>query len=348
MAGECHRDHQQRAEDGDAWHGVDLRHYERPHAHEARPSVHEQHGLALVETLVNEAVMDVAAVGVPDAGVPAQAPHDGRERVDDGHGGDHERHDDGGEAREARDGEQGHRPEGKAEREGARVSHEDGCRVEVEPEEAERRASHGNGERGGVEPARPDGEHEHGEARDGRDAGGKPVKAVDEVDDVGVGDEVDHGHRVGEPPQVDEPTGDEGVGDVPDDEASRHGDDGGERLAEELLARRERKAVVEQAGEEDDEKREDEQPVVDLEARRRDQDHGPAPEGCPQVLDDEGGDDAEEDGDAPHARDGLLVDPAGVGVVHGAAPHGNPARERRRCERDEEGCREKAQIWHQT
>ena len=52
-----------------------------------------------------------ATVGVADAHVPAQAANDGRERVDDGDGGNDERDDDGGEAGEARNGQQRDRAE---------------------------------------------------------------------------------------------------------------------------------------------------------------------------------------------------------------------------------------------
>lgn len=164
-----------------------------------------------------------------DAHVGARAAHDGREGVQDGHRGDHERNGDGGEAGKACDGEKRGDAERKAQREGAGVAHEDGRRVEVVAEEAQRGAHDGDGERGRVEPAGPDREHEHGHARDGRDAGRKAVQAVDEVDDVDVGNQIDHGERVGNPPQVDEARG-KRVGDVAYDQTAHDGDDGRQDL----------------------------------------------------------------------------------------------------------------------
>ena len=276
--------------------------------------------------------MDVAAVGVTDAHVGARAAHDGREGVQDGHRGNHERHGDGGEAGKARDGEKRGHSERKAQREGAGVTHEDGRRVEVVAEKAQRGAHDGDGERRRVEPAGPDREHEHGHARDGRDAGRKAVQAVDEVDDVDVGNQVDHGERVGNPPQVDE-AGGKRVGDVAYDQAARDGDDGRQDLPGELLHGLQRELVVKQARGKDHAEGGHKHPVVDLHARRGDKHHGPAQEHGAGILDEKRGGNAREDGDAAHARDGRLVDAAGVGLVDGAQADGQAARQGRRYER---------------
>ena len=49
------------------------------------PGVDEQHGLLLVVALLDQAVVDVALVGLSDANVGPLAAHDGAERVDDGY-----------------------------------------------------------------------------------------------------------------------------------------------------------------------------------------------------------------------------------------------------------------------
>ena len=274
---------------------------------------------------------------------PPQAAHDGGEGVDDGHGGDHERDDDGREAGEPRHREQRDRPERKAEREGAGVAHEDGGGMEIVAEEPERGPRDGDGERRGVKTTGLHGEHEHREAREGRDAGGEAVEAIDQVDDVRVGHEVDDRDGVREPAEADVRPA-KRVGDVADDEAAGDGDGCGEDLSAQLLERGQRVAVVEEPRDKDGEEGDDEHPVVDLERRRGDKDDGPVEIRGAHVLDHERGNDAAEDGDAAHARDGLLVDAAGAGVVNGADAHGNVAGERSRGKRREQRGTEKAQV----
>ena len=60
------------------------------------------------------------------------------------------------------------------------------------------------------------------------------------------------------------------------------------------------------------------------------------PEGRAEELQREGGDDARENRDAPHTRDGLLVHAAAGGLVDGAEVDGDAAREGRRREGDDE------------
>ena len=146
---------------------------------------------------------------------------------------------------------------------------------------------------------------------------------------------------------MDEAPGLEGVGDVADNEAARDGDRRREHLAEKLLARREREAVVKKARAEDDHEGGDEGRVVDVELGRGNQDDRPAPVHGTNVLHGKGGDDAAEDGDAPHARHGALVDSAGIGIVDRPATDGETLRKGRHEQGRCEGGGEKAQIWYQ-
>ena len=270
-------------------------------------------------------------------------PDDGGERVDDGDARDDERDDDGGEAGDAGDREKRDGPEREAERERARISHEDRRGVEVVAEEAEGGARHGHGEHRGVDATGPGGEDEHRDRRDAADARGEPVQPVDEVDDVDVRDEVDDRRWVGDPSQFDD-AGCKRVVDDADDETARSGDGCREHLSYELLQGRERIAVVEKTGHEYHHERQADHPVPDLEVRGRREHRGPVPETGSQGLHDECCNNAQEDSYAAHARRGTRVDAAGARIVDGIDAPGNPSRQRGGCERREERSCKDAEI----
>ena len=167
------------------------------------PGIDEQHGLFLVVAFLDQAVVDVALVGLSDANVGALAAHNGAKRVDDGHAGNDERDDKRGECGGAAHVEQRDGAQRKAQKQRPRVAQEDACGVEVVVQKGQTGAKERNRERGGVDAAREHGHRKHGERRDAADARGQAVEAVDEVNDVGECHQIDHGDGVGEPSEHD-------------------------------------------------------------------------------------------------------------------------------------------------
>ena len=194
------------------------------------PGVDEEHCLLLVVALLDQAVVDVALVGLPDANVGALAAHDGAKRVDDGHAGNDERDDKRGERGGAAHVEQRDGAQCKAQKQRPRVAQEDACGVEVVAQKGQTGAKERNGERGGVDAARENGHRKHGERRDAADARGQAVEAVDEVNDVGECHQIDHGDGVGEPSEHDL-AGGKRVDDDADPQAADTGDKRGEDLS---------------------------------------------------------------------------------------------------------------------
>ena len=242
-------------------------------------------------------------------------------------------------------GQHGRDAERVAEQERSGIPEEYARRVEVVAQEAERRAGERDGKRRGVRPAGHDGEYEHREARDAGEPGGEPVEPVDEVEDVHVRDEVDDGDGVGPDAKVERALR-RGVHDDADDDAGRDGEKRGDDLSEELLQGLELEHVVQDAREEYGGKPADQKLVVHvLEEGRRHEHHGPAEEPGAEVLHDKRRDDAGEDRDAAHARNGARVDPALVWIVDGAEPPGDAPRERGRDQCREQRCDEEAEVW---
>ena len=240
--------------DEEAGDDLDLRYGKSPQREQNAPGVDEQRSLPLVKPLLYETMLDVPLVRPRYARMSAAAADDGSQGVDNGHAGNDKRHDEGSERCRAGDAEQRDDAQNEPEGEGTGIAHEDACGIEVVAQEPDTASCEGDGERGGVEPARHKGEDEEGERRYGGNARGQPVEAVDEVDDVGKGDQVDDGYGVGEPPQGDltEP----GVHDVPDQQPRSGGDRGRHHLTKELLARSQGPDVVGDAREKDHEDRE--------------------------------------------------------------------------------------------
>ena len=227
------------------------------------PGIDEQYGLLLVVALLNEAVVDMALVGLPDANVGALAAHDGTKRVDDGHAGHDERDDERGECGGAAHVEQRDGTQRKAQKQRPRVAQEDARGVEVIAQKGEARAKECNGERGGVDAAREHGDRKHGERRDAADTRGQTVEAVDKVDDVGERHQVDNGDGVGEPAEHDL-AGSKRVDDDADAQAAQASDERGEDLAGQLLLGLELEDVVDCAGRKDDGKRKRKYGVADV------------------------------------------------------------------------------------
>ena len=113
------------------------------------------------------------------------------------------------------------------------------------------------------------------------------------------------------------------------DGAAHDGDDGRQDLPGELLLGLQRELIVKQARSKDHAEGSHEHPVVDLHTRRGDKHHRPAQEHGAGILDEKRGGNAREDGDATHARDGRLVDAAGVWLVNGAQADGDAPRDGR-------------------
>ena len=177
------------------------------------------------------------------------------------------------------------------------------------------------------------GQIEHCGAGDGRDAGGKAIEPVDEVDDVGEGHKVDNGDGVGEPSNGNE-LGREGVGDIADDQAGGSGYACGENLSQQFLARLEVAHVVDGAREEDNDDGNGQQLVVDaLQLHMRNKDGGPPKQLGACHLRCHGSHKSQRNADAAHAGNRDLVDAPLTGLVDGTQVLGDALGER--------GCQER-------
>ena len=268
LVGKDGRHHEEHEEDGDTRQNGYLGHYEGAKAQKRRPPIDEQHGLSLIKSLVDKTMMNVPTVRLPYAHMGATSPDDGREGVDDGYRCYDQGDDDGGEARHARDREQRDHAQYVAQKQRARVAQKNRGGVEVVEEKADRCAHEGYGQGGGVVSARKNGEDEHRHRGDARDAGRQTVQAIDEVEDVDVGNEVDDRDGVGKPTQ-EQGTLREGVHDRPDDKPTRDGDACRDELAKELLPGRKLEDVVEGSREEDGDKAQGDPVVVHAREVRR-------------------------------------------------------------------------------
>ena len=295
----------------------DLGHDDGACCQKDRPAVDHECGLLLVEALLDKPVLDVACVGLGNGRMAASTAHDGGKRVDDGHAGDDERHNEGRGRRDAVDAQQRDDAEQKAQHVRAAVAHENRCRVEVVAQKAQAAAGKDAGKHGGVNLVGLVGQIEHCGAGDGRDAGRKAVEPVDEVDDVGEGHEVDDRDGVGEPSDGNE-LGREGVGDIADYQAGGSGCACGENLSQQFLARLEVAHVVDGAREEDNDDGNGQQLVVDaLQLHVRNKDGGPPKQLGSRHLHRYGSHKSQRDADAAHAGNRYLVDASFVGLVDG-------------------------------
>ena len=261
LVGEDGRHHEEHEEDGDTRQNGHLGHHEGAKTQKRRPPIDEQHGLSLIKSLVDKTMMNVPTVRLPYAHMGATSPDDGREGVDDGYRCHDQGDDDGGEARHARDREQRDYAQHVAQKQRARVAQKYRGGVEVVEEKADRCTHEGYGQGGRVVSARKNGEDEHRHRGDSRDAGRQTVQAIDEVEDVDIGNEVDDRDGVGEPTQ-EQGTLREGVHDRPDDKSTRDGDACRDELAKELLPGRELEDVIEDSREEDGDKAQGDPVVV--------------------------------------------------------------------------------------
>ena len=134
---------------------------------------------------------------------------------------------------------------------------------------------------------------------------GEAVQPVDEVDGVGDADYPEDGDGHGEHAEDERLVlaEDVGVHQHLDDDAVGHGDDGGDDLDDELDPGPERDDVVYRAAGDDEDGAEQNAAHLAGDVHKE----------------DDAEDEAEEDGQAAHAGDGVVVDAAGVlGHVHGA------------------------------
>lgn len=235
--------------DGDL--AADFRQGHSAETQERADDVHQQDGLALRETEIEQTVMEMSLIRLEDWHAAAVAAHDGERRVEDWQAERQDRHDqrdrrgalDGADDRDAREHE--------AEELAARIAHEDLSRIEVVVQEAERCAGKRGRQHGDEDDALLQCHEEDRDGRDRRDACGEAVEAVDEVDRIRQADEPEDRRRDGEKLEVDvvaERVRDEIDADIKckDEHAGR--DD----LAQELHLGRQVDVVVDEADDEDD------------------------------------------------------------------------------------------------
>ena len=185
------------ADDRDGDLGADFRQGHGTETEERADDVHQQHGLALRETEIEQAVMKMSLIRLEDRHAAAVAAHDGERRVEDRQAERQDRHDqrdrrgalDGTDDRDAR--------EHKAEELAARVAHEDLGRVEIVLQKAQGCPCHGDDDQGRQELVQVISQEEHRNGCDESDAGCQAVEAVDEVHRIGEADDPEnrHGNR---------------------------------------------------------------------------------------------------------------------------------------------------------
>lgn len=287
-------------------------HHDARHGEHGADGVYRQHDAALVKARLHQAVVDVALVGLADGNVLAPAADDRRKRVQHGNARDDHRHGHRRQRGHPHDAHQRHDAQQKAQRQRAAIAHEQLGRVEVEPQkrQAHRHAHDGHKRRGG-NPVHQR-QHEVRAERDGADARGQAVQAVDEVDDVGKRHQPEHRQRPGEYAQVHEARNARQA-DLRQHDARRRHDDAGGNLAEQLVQRADLEDVVDAADEEHEQHADEHAPHVDVgrgHQLAREDVHA-----AQRVREGQRDDDAAEDGDAAHARGGVRVDAPLAGQV---------------------------------
>jgi hypothetical protein len=289
-------------------------------AGEARaPQPHGDGRAALREADVQEAVVEVAAVGRVDRTVVLQAPGDHERGVHDRHGQDEQRQqeDDGRSGLEqALDG---HRREDEAQAEGAGVAHEDPGREEVVAQEPEARAGHDRRQDRGVRLSQREREDRVRDACDSADARGEAVHPVEEVDHVHHRDDEDHRERDADP-RRDVEDAEERERDVVDPDAERTRDRRGDELPEELHRRRQAAEVVDGSDDGRDGRPEEDAPALGREVEERERGHQ----------------DAQEDRKAAESRNRTPVDPSCVRPVDRPEHPRHPADRGRQEDDDDE------------
>ena len=231
------------------------------------------------------------------------APDDGRRRVGDGNGGDHEGHRQHDDRRRAHDAHERDDADHGAQKQRARIPHEDARRREVVAQKRQRRAQQNDGQHRRLFQTAPEGDQKQEERRDGRDARRQAVQAVDEVDDVHEAHEVQHRERIGPPAELDEP-GAQRVRDARQQKPRGRDDGRPQNLPGELHAGLQRVHIVHGAHAHDGEQAAHHTGMVDGPIGAVDVEPGPAEEVLSGHFHDERRRDARRHGDATHARRG--------------------------------------------
>jgi hypothetical protein len=272
----------------------------------------------LGEPDAHEAVVEVVVVGAERRAAVLEPLEDHERRVEDRHGQHEHRRDEGDRGGRLEQPVERERGEQEAERERARVAHEDLRRVVVVAQEAERGAADDGGQGGRVRAQEGRGEDRERGRGDRHDAGGQRVHAVDEVHEVGHAGDPQHRQGIGQPAQV--VVADERQGDVAErDVVARDGDERQQRHAGELAARAQAAQVVVQAERGDAERAEQDPDVLVLEAHEQRR----------------GDEDARDDGQPADPGDRLLVHARAVlRVVEPADVRGQPRHEGREDEHE--------------
>lgn len=176
----------------------DARLNDRTRTEERGDAPDDQHGLAVAEAELLQAVMQVTFIRREDRLLLDPAADDREERIGQRHPDDeerrHERHD-----RNLLESEHRQRRESEAEEQRARVSHEDFRGMEVEVQESDDAAEQHRGQHDDGEVAHDDTHHEDGADRDAGDARGEAVEAVDQVDRVRDADDPEDRERHADP-----------------------------------------------------------------------------------------------------------------------------------------------------
>ena len=198
--------------------------------------------------------------------------------------------------------------------------------MEVVEQKADADADDGNTEERRVRSVRQNGEREDGDAGYCRYAGGKSVKAVDEVDYVGKGHKIEHGYRVGEPSELDE-TPSKRIVDAREQQSRTRNDASRDDLPCQFQFRPKVFYVVCHADRKHDRHADRHADVVDREVGVGGEGALPPPKTNADEQDGEGDDESGEHRDASEPGDRPRVDPARARVIDGLASQGYSFRE---------------------
>ena len=307
------------------------------------PGVDDQHGLALREALVEQAVVHVPAVGLLDGLVVEGAADNGTRRVDNGHARDHDGHCQRRDARETRRAHEADDAKRRSQEQGAGVTHKDARRVEIVEEEGDAHGDEHDGHEGRVVAHEGHREDEKTAGADTGDAGSKAVEAVDEVDYVGEGHEVYDRDRVGQPTQDDAAIPQRNL-----EAAHEHtrgcDDDCGDDLAEELDARAQGLDVVDDTHDHDEGDADHHAEHVHATALCKRERAGPDMRELEDVLDGKRREQARVHGHAAHAGNRFLVDAARTRLVDNAVANRDRADDGNRGQGHTKGHGEEYEI----
>ena len=258
----------------------------------------------------------MAAVGMHGALPVGDAADEGEAGVEDGQAQHEEGHCKGDDGVKLEQALNGHHRQDVPQKGGTRVPHEDLGRVHVVGQKAQTAAGQGGHEDSHIGLAGHQGDDQQSHGADGGYAAGQTVQAVNEIDGVGDGHNPDDCHGNLQPSQLPVEIGGKhiGVGDGLNHITGEHRHQSGDDLYHKLEHGPQRVNIIKDAQHHDDDRPQQHAPHLGVQLQKQ------------QHTEQE----AQEDGQAAHAGDGVVVHAAAVlGHVHRLHPDGQVFHHRR-------------------